>query len=75
MNKAPELISSIKDSYILIEVRTPFERDGELYPWCINHVSEGHFKWANRFSGGGNLNPLYWFELEADAMLFKLRFG
>jgi len=76
MNVVPGAsITAIKDSYFMVEARTPFERDGELYPWCKNHDSEGYFNYANRYSSGGNVRPQFWFELEADAMLFKLKFA
>jgi len=51
----------------------PIPRNHESFIWCVNYDSVGQFHLANRERAFG-CYPLYWFELEADAIIFKLKF-
>jgi len=51
----------------------PIFRTHPSFIWCVNHDSPGRFNLANR-ERAMSCYPLYWFELEADAILFKLKF-
>ena len=48
-------------------------RNDKSFIWCLGHNSNGQFHLANR-ERAMSCYPLYWFELEADAIIFKLKF-
>ena len=62
------------DGYLVpMDEGDPIPLNHESFVWCLNHDSEGQFYLANR-ERAMSCYPLYWFELEEDAILFKLKF-
>ena len=71
MNYIKELPS---DGYLVpMDEGDPIFQNDKSFIWCVNHKSDGQFHLANR-ERAMCCYPLYWFELEADAILFKLKF-
>jgi len=49
------------------------EYNGNVYKWCCNHESKGRFWFSAHRKYKGKYS--YYFELEEDAILFKLKFS